>query len=170
MITNKGFCTKKKVLTLILILSAIISATGCEGNYPETADKNETEGAAIVANATLPIRDLSFYMNDSECFETETYDAGLVTREIRRMYIEDISYVGTGGEESNPQAAITFKDRGVSVTKIFSMDNSRLNRMDFAKGSVVELRISWPKLALCNSATIIEFDDNGTNPHYRPYA
>jgi hypothetical protein len=159
-----------RTLLLFAVLSLVCTTLGCAENKAATATENISTVNTATPENYPPLQNLSFYMNDSEYFSTGETDEYNHDFSVRRFYVEDLAWVGSGGRYDVPAIALTFKNKGESVTKVFRLHAETLEQMDFAKGRVLELRLAFSKSNYCESCTLIEYDRNGTNPHRRPYA
>lgn len=164
-----------KKVVIFLTLFAVISVTGCAGNYTEPAGMNtsETEEAdARTGNApdsSQPIENLSFYMNDSQRYESKASYNGQTEKYaiVQRFYVEDFVWVGNSGV---PTMAVTYRDQGENVTQIFELQSSEIDVIYIQKHKVTEVITVRPAYTpMVTGYNIINYDNNGTNPYYRPY-
>jgi hypothetical protein len=158
----------KRAIFLSLLMFLVMISAGCTGNTsPGTNETMEKTNATI--DNSQQIQNLSFYLNDSQSFEGSTiYMKTKTDALIKRFYVVDYEWVGED-QYGDPSIAFTFRDNGENVTKVFQMAEMGLNQIDLQKGQVVEIGIITPDYARLATCTIIEYDQNGTNPSYRPY-
>ena len=173
--TDKKFTPRKAFIFLTLCL--VISVTGCVGNHSEPRDMETSEketttvGLDNAPDSSQPIENLSFYLNDSQRFESRAiYDQTEKDAIVQRFYVIDFAWVGGGSSYSCPSIAITYRDQGEDVTQIFELQASEMDKLYFQKNKVAEIVTVRPAYSpICTSYNNINYDENGTNPRYRPY-